>query len=106
MSSFIQLNTDTQQYHVVIPRYKKLPPNPHIKDGPVAIDRALAPPSETDSELSPESQEDKYLRYRLLVIDQRSFFTGSAAADLQAAHMINPVRRNAERKLRVVSLIL
>lgn len=107
--SFIELNTDAQQYRVVIPRCKSLPPNPHIGDGLETVDRALqashTPPSETgDSELTPESRDDKRLRNHLLAIDQRSFFTGSAAADLQAAHMISPIRRNVERKHQVVSL--
>lgn len=39
-------------------------------------------------------------------MDQRSSFTGSATADLQAAsaHMLSPVRLNVERKQWVVSL--
>ncbi len=94
---------------VFIPPVKRLPPNPHmVGRGSDAILRALAPPSETagtDSEWSPESLEDKCLRHRLLACDQRSFLTGSASADLQAAHIINPVRRDPERKRLVVSLL-
>lgn len=72
----------------------------------MALGRALAPPSETgntNTELTPESREDKGLQYQLLVTDQLSFFAGAATADLQAAHIIIAVRRNAERKQRVVS---
>jgi len=105
--SFIKFDTDTQQQRVAIPPSKRLPPNPHIGDGPVALGRALTSPSETDeanSEWCPEGQIDKSLRYRLLASDQRSFFTGSAACDLQAAHIINAVRINTERKWQVVSI--
>ncbi|KAF8972732.1 hypothetical protein BDZ97DRAFT_1782429 [Flammula alnicola] len=101
--SLIQLDADTRQYRVVIPSCKRLPPNPHI-GGPDALSCALVPPSETadtNSEWSPESRADKGLRHMLLANDQRSFFTGSAAADLQAAHIITAVRRNAERKRQV-----
>ena len=100
------LSDDAQQVRVFIPPVKKLPPNPHIGCASDALLRALAPPSETagtDSEWSPESSEDKGLRHRLLACDQRSFFTGSASADLQAAHIINAVHRNPERKKQVAS---
>ena len=106
--SFLRFDDDAQQVRMFIPPVKKLPPNPHIGPGSDALLRALAPPSETagtDSEYTPESPEDKNLRHRLLACDQRSFFTGSASADLQAAHIINPVRRNPERKKLVVSLL-
>ena len=99
---------DAQQVRVFIPPVKKLPPNPHIGRGSDALLRALAPPSETagtDSEWPPESPEDKSLRHRLLACDQRSFFTGSASADLQAAYIISAVRRNPERNILVVSLL-
>lgn len=83
-----ELNTDAQQYPF-IPRYKRMPPNPQIGDGLVALDRvltaALAAPSESGdgkSELIPEYRDDISLRYRLLVIQQCYFFTGSAAANL------------------------
>lgn len=102
----IALDNDTQQLRAFIPSVKKLPPNPHIGRPFDAVLRGLAPPSETtgaDSECSPEPLEEKGLRHQLLVCDQRSFFTGSASADLQAAHIINAVRRNPERKKLVVS---
>ncbi|KAF8337664.1 hypothetical protein F5887DRAFT_984264 [Amanita rubescens] len=107
--SLLGFDDDAQQFRVFISPVKKLPPNPHIGPGSDAILRALAPPSETtrsDSEWSPESPEDKSLRHRLLACDQRSFFTGSASADLQAAHIINPVRRDPERKRLVVKDLL
>ncbi len=106
--SLLEFDDDAQQFRVFIPPVKKLPPNPHIGRGSDALLRALAPPSETagtDSEWSPEPPEDKSLRHRLLACDQRSFLTGSASADLQAAHIINAVRRNPERKKLVVSLL-
>ncbi|CAA7266155.1 unnamed protein product [Cyclocybe aegerita] len=72
--------------------------------------RALAPPSETeesDSELSPEVPAQKELRTKLLACDQRSFLTGSAVADLQAAHIINAVQKSnyQMRKMRVEALL-
>ncbi|KAK2464039.1 hypothetical protein APHAL10511_003983 [Amanita phalloides] len=106
--SLLGFANDAQQVRVFIPPVKKLPPNPHIGHGSAALLRALAPPSETagtDSEWSHESPEDKSLRHRLLACDQRSFFTGSASADLQAAHIINAVRMNPERKKLVEDLL-
>ncbi|KAF8972065.1 hypothetical protein BDZ97DRAFT_1783040 [Flammula alnicola] len=102
--SRVELDEDAQQFRVVIPLVKKLPPNPHIGDGNNALVRALAPPSDTaqtDSEWSPESRDDKALRHRLLACDQRSFLTGSAVADLQAARIINAVRNNVTLKREV-----
>ena len=97
---------DASQFRVVIPAVKKLPPNPHISSD--ALTRALAPPSETasnvDSESPPEPRLEKTLRHLLLACDQLSFFTGSASADLQAAHVVNAVRQNPDRKRRVVSV--
>ena len=104
--SYIRFHTNFQQNRVEIPSCKRLPPNPHIGGGLEAIRRATAPPSQTtgtDSECPPESRDDKALRYRLIATDQRSFLTGSAAADLQAAHIINAVCLKTERKEQVVS---
>ncbi|KAJ3501797.1 hypothetical protein NLJ89_g9180 [Agrocybe chaxingu] len=85
-----------------------MPPNPHIRAGPAddVLARALAPPSETaetDSELSPEVPALKELQQKFLVCDQRSFLTGSASADLQAAHIINAARKpnHQVRKMEV-----
>ena len=97
---------DAQQFRVFIPPVKKLLPNPHIGRAYETLIRALAPPTETeyvDSEVNPEPPEEKSLRHRLLACDQRSFVTGSASADLQAARVINAVRKNPERKRQVVS---
>ncbi|KAJ3517704.1 hypothetical protein NLJ89_g327 [Agrocybe chaxingu] len=101
----------SSQLRVVIPDIRRLPPNPHIVAGPVislpqqgAWERALAAPSvsgTTDSEISHIPRHEKALRNRLLAYDQRSFLTGSAAADLEAAHIISAVRHNDLRKLAV-----
>ena len=105
--SLVVFDDDARQYRIVIPAVKKLPPNPHIS-GSGALTRALAPPSETasnvDSESPPEPRREKTLRHLLLACDQLSFFTGSASADLQAAHVVNAVRQNPDRKRRVVSV--
>ena len=83
-----------QQQRVVIPPPTKLPPNPHITGG--LTSRLLTTPSETDSAITQrtrfEAREDKALRYKLLQFDQRSFITGSSAADLQACQIIDTVR--------------
>jgi len=100
---------DFNRHRVVIPAVKKLPPNPHICSGPLATirERALGSPSETGqtySEFPPEPREVKGLRQQLLIYDQRSFLTGSAVPDLQAAHIIAAVRNDPNRKRAVVSL--
>lgn len=68
----------------------------------------MGPVSETgrtDSEAILEPKEQKGLRYRLLACDQRSFLTGSAVPDLQAAHdhILSAIRKNPVRKAAVVS---
>ncbi|KAF5370995.1 hypothetical protein D9615_010021 [Tricholomella constricta] len=106
--SLSAFDDDSQQLRVFIPPVKKLPPNPHIGSASEALIRALAPPTETeytDSEANPEPPEEKSLRHRLLACDQRSFVTGSASADLQAARVINAVRKNPERKRQVEDLL-
>ena len=76
--SLVVFDDDARQYRVVIPAVQKLPPNPHIS-GSDALTRALAPPSETasnvDSESPPEPRLEKTLRHLLLACDQLSFFT-------------------------------
>jgi hypothetical protein len=67
----------------------------------------LAPPSESldeDNEWHCEPINLKGLRKNLLAEDQRSFFAGSAVADLQAAHVLNAVRGDTERKAHIVSV--
>jgi hypothetical protein len=103
--SFLEFDGETRQYHVKLPPVRKLPPNPLIGPAEDAWARALALPSETDSELPPESRSDKTIRQLLLASDQRSFLTGSAVADLRAARLINTVRNNATRKMDVVSCL-
>ncbi|TFK45563.1 hypothetical protein OE88DRAFT_1715335 [Heliocybe sulcata] len=103
--SRIVFERDAQQYRVGLPRLRKLPPNPHIYDAPTAKDAALvranAPRSES-AQTDPEPTSLKRVRHFLLVHDQRFFLTGSAVPDLQAAHIISPVRKNLGRKQRVV----
>ena len=104
--SRVEHDNDVGQWRVVNPRVRKLPPNPHFGPVPASYLRATATPSETtqtDSECAQESKIDKSLRFRLLASDQRSFFTGSATADLQVAHIINTIRKNERRKSFVVS---
>ena len=50
------------------------------------------------------AQRAESFRQKLLAYDQRSFHTGSAVSDLQAAHIINVVCNNLTRKQNVVSL--
>jgi len=100
---------ESGQHRVVIPPVKQLPPNPHIHSGALTavLSRALGPASETGqtySEFPPEPKELKRLRHQLLAYDQRSFLTGSAVSDLQAAHIITAVRDDPQRKREVVSL--
>ncbi|CAA7267647.1 unnamed protein product [Cyclocybe aegerita] len=109
--SNIFLHTSSQ-LRVGLPTVKPLPPNPLIRAEPAddALARALAPPSETaqtDSDVSPEVPSQKELRQQLLACDQRSFLTGSAVADLQAAHIINAVRKSSHqmRKEQVQQLL-
>jgi hypothetical protein len=88
---------------------KRLPPNPLIwSEAPhEAWVRALGPPSEASArerEFFQESRDGKALRYFLLASDQRSFLTGVAAVDLQAARLIKDVRNNVTRKKEVVSI--
>lgn len=87
-----------EQWRVAIPASKKLPsiPNPP----------GFVPPSTAggDSESSHREPKDtKILRYRLLACDQRSFLTGSRRVDMQAAYIINTVRKDDQRKANVVS---
>ncbi|KAF9483651.1 hypothetical protein BDN70DRAFT_276837 [Pholiota conissans] len=100
-----------KQYRVVLTPLERLPPNPHIGPPEDALRRALAPPppeveTDEDGENRTKSRLDKILFYRLLAYDQRSLLTGSAAADLQISHIINPIRRNEHRKRDVVSSAL
>ena len=93
-----ETGTRGEQWRITIPASKKLPlvPNPP----------GLVPPSTAggDSESSHrEPKDSKILRYRLLTCDQRSFLTGSRRVDMQAAHLINTVRKDDQRKTNVVS---
>ncbi|CAA7268652.1 unnamed protein product [Cyclocybe aegerita] len=105
--SSLERDADSFQFRVVIPNTGKLPPNPLLVAAPLqrrTLERALAPPSvtaTTDTEVSHVPSSEKALRNRLLVFDQRSFLTGSAVADLQAAYIINTVRHNELRKQAV-----
>ena len=93
-----EAGTYGEQWRVTIPAPTKLPPIPSPT--------GLAPPSTAggDSESSHhESNESKILRYRILTCDQRSFLTGSRRVDMQAAHIINTVRKDDQRKANVVS---
>ena len=93
-----EAGTYGEQWRVTIPAPTKLPPIPNQP--------GLAPPSTEggDSESSHrEPKESKILRYRLLTCDQRSFLTGSRRVDMQAAHIINTVRKDDQRKANVVS---
>ena len=86
-----------EQWRVTIPASQKLPPVPNP---------GLVLPSTAggDSESSHrEPKNSKILRYRLLACDQRSFLTGSRRVDMQAAHIINTVRQDNQRKKNVVS---
>ncbi|KIM41710.1 hypothetical protein M413DRAFT_27302 [Hebeloma cylindrosporum] len=88
------------QWRVSIPASKKLPPLPNPF--------GLVPPSTAggDSEASHlEPEDSKILRYELLNCDQRSFLTGSRRADMQAAHIINTVRKDNQRKAVVEELL-
>ncbi|KAF9483678.1 hypothetical protein BDN70DRAFT_929027 [Pholiota conissans] len=64
--------------------------------------RALAPPpypeDSADKECYNEARIDTILRYKLLACDQRSFLTGSAVADLEPAHIFEPIRKDKVRK--------
>ncbi|KAF9485488.1 hypothetical protein BDN70DRAFT_903055 [Pholiota conissans] len=105
--SRVEKDKESNQLRVAIPSGRRLPPNPHIGIGQTALSRALEAPSEAteDSELVPEPKEEKSLRHRLLACDQRSFITGSAAADLEAAYILAAVHKDQERK-KVVELLL
>ena len=87
-----------EQWRVTIPACKKLPPIPNPS--------GLVPSSTagSDSQSSHrEPKDSKILLYRLLACDQRSFLTGSCRVDMQAAHIINTVRKDDRRKANVVS---
>jgi hypothetical protein len=93
-----ETGTRGEQWRVTIPASKKLPPVPNPP--------GLVPPSTAggDSESSHrEPKDSKILRYRLLACDQRSFLTGSRRVDMQAAYIINTVRKDDQRKANVVS---
>jgi len=88
-----------EQWRVTIPVCKKLPLIPNFPPG-------LVPPSTAGSDSQSSHREpknSKILRYRLLACDQRSFLTGSRRVDMQAAHIINTVRKDDQRKANVVS---
>jgi hypothetical protein len=85
-----------EQWRVTIPASIPIPNPP----------ATLVPPSTTggDSQSSHfEPKDSKILRYRLLACDQRSFLTGSRRADMQAAYIINTIRKDDQRKANVVS---
>lgn len=87
-----------EQWRVTIPDFKKLLPVPNSP--------GLVPPSTGggDSQSSHcEPKDSKILPYRLLACDQRSFLTGSHRVDMQAAYIINTVRKDNRRKAKVVS---
>jgi hypothetical protein len=87
-----------EQWRVTIPASKKLSPVPNPP--------GLVPPSTagSDSQSSHhEPKDSKILRYRLLACDQRSFLTGSRRVDMQAAYIINTIRKDNRRKRNVVS---
>jgi len=88
---------------------KRFPPNPIIwSEIPhEAWVRALGPSSEASAkerENFQEFKDGKALRYFLLGADQRSFLTGVAALDLQAARLIKDAHKNGTRKKEVVSI--
>jgi hypothetical protein len=100
----VRFDDTHKQDRVILPRLKKLPPNPHI-----AGHIRLAPSSEASSVNSSqvsrfETKADKSLRYDLLTADQRCFLTGSASASLRACHIIITVRKDGPRKIKVVSV--
>jgi len=102
--SEVLFDVETQQFQVVIRPVHRLPPNPHINPQVFStVQRALGPPSSV-GETSLETKEQKGFRHRLIACDQRSFLTGAPVADLQVAHIINPIRDNSERKADVVSI--
>ncbi|KAF8816779.1 hypothetical protein BYT27DRAFT_7206940 [Phlegmacium glaucopus] len=82
-----------EQWRVTIPASKKLPPvpNPWTGDNSQSSHR--------------EPKNSKILRYHLLACDQRSFLTGSRRVDMQAAHIIDTVRRDNRRKMNVEELL-
>ena len=102
--SLLGFDDNAQQVRAFIPPVKSQSflqtHTDYLERGSDALLRALALPSEragTDSEWPPVFRRQKPLTSTSSVC--------SASADFQAAHVINPVRRNPGRKNLVVSLL-
>jgi hypothetical protein len=102
--AYIFMQRSPHQAEVGLPLAKRLPPNPHLQavTPAAAWERLHEPVSPTDDDEWYPAR--KTLLHRLLACDQRSFLTGAAGPDLQAAHIINAVREGGRRKSDVVSV--
>lgn len=106
--SAVQSRFEDGKYHhdVTITKVSRLPRNPNIVGFPVPSDGSSSGRSYgSAATANAEPREDKDVRKILLKIDQMSFITGSACAELQACHLITPARgrRGFARKQNVVS---
>ncbi|THU88780.1 hypothetical protein K435DRAFT_865931 [Dendrothele bispora CBS 962.96] len=91
MSKVVLLESEAGEQIVIPSPADKLPPNPLLLGREPT---SVAASSQRSSIASVDiPKEDKTLRNKLLKTDQRSFLTGVVSVDLQAAHILNTIRK-------------